>query len=102
MHACGSGVSWSTSILLPLGERVATGWKDSLSSDSRHNHAGERVNEVAKVGFTYRHKLSIAAFSLLGLKYSISMPLSYVQSINMFVRKPLPLGAPGILDLGML
>ena len=102
MHACGSGVSWSTSILLPLGERVATGWKDSLSSDSRHNHAGERVNEVAKVGFTYRHKLSIAAISLLGLKYSISMPLSYVQSINMCVRKPLPLGAPGILDLGML
>ena len=60
------------------------------------------MNEVAKVGFTYRHKFSIAAISLLGLKYSISMPLSYVQSINMCVRKPLPLGAPGILDLGML
>ena len=81
---------------------MATGWKDSLSSDSCHNRAGERVNEVAKVGFTYRHKFSIAAISLLGLKYSISMPLSYVQSINMCERKLLPLGAPGILDLGML
>jgi hypothetical protein len=87
---------------LPLGERVATGQKNSLSSDSCHKHAGERMNEVAKVGFTYRHKISIAAISLLGFKYSITMPLSYVQSINMFVRKPLPLGAPGILDLGML
>ena len=102
MHACGSGVSWSPSILLPLGERVATGWKNSLSSDSCHDRAGERVNEVTKFGFTYRRKTFIAAISLLGFKYSITMPLSYVQSINMCVRKPLPLGAPGILDLGML
>ena len=34
---------------LPLEERVATEWKGFLSSDSCHNHAGERANEVEYV-----------------------------------------------------
>ena len=77
MLACDSGVSWSTSILLPLQERVIEYSMDSLSADWVPVYAGGRLNGVAEVGFTCRRKMATAAILQQSSKYQISMPLSY-------------------------
>ena len=76
MLACDSGISWSTSILLPLQERVIEYLMDSLSADWVPVYAGGRLNGVAEVGFTCRRKMA-AAILQQSSKYQISMPLSY-------------------------